>query len=132
MTTRKRYQPGFAIVSSVFVVVVLSMLGVYMATMSGMQQATSSETLMATRVYYGAKAGLEWGIHRAIAAGGTCLASTAFALSGPGFDGVSVTVSCNAQTYPGVFYITSQAEFGTYGASPGYIRRRMEAAVANF
>ncbi len=132
MTPRKGHQPGFAIVSSVFVVVVLSVLGVYMATMSGVQQATTSETLMASRAYYGAKAGLEWGVHRAIAAGGTCLASTTFALAGPGFDGVSVTVTCNAQTHAGVYYITSQAEFGVYGASPGYIRRRMEATVANF
>lgn len=132
MTPCARKQPGFAIVSAIFLIVVLAVLGVYMATMSGVQQATTSKTLTASRVYYGAKAGLEWGIHRAIAAGGTCLASTTFALTGPGFDGINVTVTCNAQTHAGVYVITSQAEFGVYGVSTDYARRIIQAAVADF
>ncbi len=132
MTLRAGKQPGFAIVSAIFLIVVLAVLGGYMATMSGVQQATTSKTLTASRAYYGAKAGLEWGIHRAIAANGTCLAATTFALTGAGFDGINVTVTCNAQTHAGVYYLTSQAEFGVYGVSADYARRRMAATVADF
>ncbi len=132
MTPRAGKQPGFALVSAIFLVVVLAVLGVYMATMSGVQQATISKTLMASRVFFGAKAGLEWGIHRAIAAGGTCLTSTTFTLTGAGFEGVSVSVTCNAATHANVYYITSQAEFGVSGISADYTRRRMEATVSNF
>jgi len=134
MMRRAGKQPGFALVSAVLLIVVLAVLGVYMATMSGVQHATASRSLVAARAYYGAKAGLDWGMHRAIAAGGTCLASTTFALTGPGLDGINVTVTC-VQTYgyqsDRTYYITSLAELDVYG-SPDYVRRRMAATVANF
>ena len=130
MTSRAGKQSGFAIVSAAFLIVVLAVLGGYMATMSGVQQATTSKTLTASRAYYGARAGLEWGIHRAIAVG-TCPASTAFALTGAGLDGVNVTVTCNAP-HAGVYVITSQAEFGVYGVSTDYARRIIQTTVANF
>lgn len=136
MMPRAGKQSGFALISAIILIVVLAVLGVYMATMSGIQHETTSRSLLAARAYYGAKAGLEWGIHRAIAAGGTCLASTPFALTGPGLDGINVTVTC-VQTYVysahnnRTYYITSLAEFGDYG-SPDYVRRRMAATVANF
>lgn len=134
MMPRAGKQSGFAIISAIILIVVLAVLGVYMATMSGIQHETSSRSLLAARAYYGARAGLEWGIHRAIAAGGICLASTPFALTGPGLDEINVTVTC-VQTYAysnnRTYYITSRAEFGAYG-SPDYVRRRMAATVANF
>lgn len=131
MTRAATSQSGFAIVSSIFLIVVLAALGVYMVTLSGVEHATSSQTLTASRVYYGAKAGLEWGIHGAIAADGSCAASTSFPLTGTGLNGISVTVTCNSTTHAGVFYITSQATYGTYGTLD-YSQRRMEATVANF
>lgn len=123
-------QTGFAIVSSIFLIVVLAALGVVMVTLSAVEHGTMTQSLTATRVYYGAKAGLEWGIHRAIAVNATCLASTSFPLTGPGFSGVSVTVTCSSPR-AGVFHITSQASYGTYG-SLEYSQRRIEATMANF
>lgn len=136
MMPRAGKQSGFALISAIILIVVLAVLGVYMATMSGIQHETTSRSLLAARAYYGAKAGLEWGIHRAIAAGEICLASTPFDLTGPGLDGINVTVTC-VQTYAysahnnRTYYITSLAEFGAYG-SPDYVQRRMAATVANF
>lgn len=134
MMPRAGKQSGFALISAIILIVVLAVLGVYMATMSGIQHETTSRSLLAARAYYGAKAGLEWGIHRAIAAGGICLGDTPFDLTGPGLDGIKVTVKC-VQTYAysnnRTYYITSLAEFGAYG-SPDYVRRRMAATVANF
>lgn len=134
MTHLAAKQGGFAIVTSIFLIVVLAALGVYMVTLSGVQQTTASKSLVASRVYYGAKTGLEWGIHRAIAAGGTCLASSSFALTGAGLNGIGVTVTCNSYTFTGagtVFRLTSQATFGTYG-SPDYSQRVLQATVSDF
>lgn len=132
MRLRKK-QFGFAIISAIFLVVVLAVLGVYMATMSGVQYATTTQTFTASRVYYGAKAGLEWGIHRVIAAAQPCssLSPAPFALTGVGFEGVSVSVTCNDTSYPGLFYLTVTATYGVYG-SPDYSQRVLEATVANF
>lgn len=134
MTTRTGKQRGFAIVSAVMLIVLLALLGVYMATMSGVQHETGSRSLMAARAYYAAKAGIEWGIHRAIGGNGICLASTTFPLTDTVLDGVNVTVTC-VTTYvtatDKTYYIESVAEFRDYG-SPDYTRRRIGATVANF
>lgn len=134
MMPRTGKQSGFAIVSSIMLIVLLALLGVFMATLSGVQHETASRSLVATRVYYGAKAGIDWGVHRAIGAGGICLSSTTFPLTDTVLDGITVTVTC-VTTYvtatDKTYYIESLAEFRTYG-SPDYTRRRIGATVANF
>ena len=132
----KRADSGFALVTAIFLLVVLFALGVFMLTLSGAQQATPQQSLLATRVYYGAKAALDWGIQRAIAAG-SCPGTgspTSFALTGAGLTGVNVTVVCTdgglTHTGGAVYRITSTAVTGTYGALD-YAQRRMEATVSN-
>lgn len=121
---------GFAIVSAVFLVVIIGALGAYLTALSSTQRTTAGQTVSASRAYYGAKAGLDWAIQRAIGAN-TCAASSSFALSGAGFEGITVVVSCVSTTYPGVFYIVSQASYGTYGTAD-YAQRRVAASVSNF
>lgn len=136
MTCFRKSERGFAIVSAVFLLVVLAALGAFMVSLSGVGHATPSQALIATRVYYGARSGLEWGTHQAVspaAGSGSCNASTGFALSGTGLEGVSVTVTCSATTHTGptdyyVYYLTSTATFGSLG-SPDYAERKMEATV---
>lgn len=127
MTCAPKRHRGFGIMGAFFVVVVLAGLGAYMVMMSWVEHATTTQSLVASRVYYAAKAGLDWGVHRAIAAGGSCTASTTFTIAGD----ISVTVTCNSGTSSGVFYLTSQASYGSYG-SAFYSQRRLEASVANF
>jgi MSHA biogenesis protein MshP len=102
-----------------------------MLTLSGTHQATPQQSLLAARVYFGARAGLDWGIQQAIAAG-SCAGSTAFALTGSGLGGVTATVSCASTAHTGgtVYRITSTAVHGTFGALD-YAQRRMEATVSN-
>lgn len=127
----QRAAAGFAIVTAIFVLVVLAALGVFMLTLSGTHQATPRQSLLAARVYYGAKAGLDWGIQQAIAAG-SCAASTPINLTGNGLSGVTATVTCASTAHTGgtVYRITSTAVSGTFGALD-YSQRRMEATVSN-
>lgn len=143
--SRSNKQRGFTLVSAIFLLVVLALLGAYMVTIGGVQRATTSQALMAARVYYGAKSGLEWAIQRATApqvtnnntASGLCSSASSFNLTGNGLEGISVTVTCTRIDYPpkggkvySVFYITSLAKFGSLG-SPDYSQRLLEATVTN-
>lgn len=129
---------GFALASAVFLIAVLAVLGLVMATMAKVEHDTGVKSLLSDKVYYGAKAGLEWGIQRAIAAGSCVAAPTTFppppmqeALSE-----VTVTVECTQSphgTAPPtnqVYYLKSTAEIGTAG-SFDRAERRMEATVSN-
>lgn len=128
-------QRGVALIGAIFVVVILAMLGIYMVTLSGVEQATTSQAVIASRVYYGAKAGLEWGIHQAIGPTvSVCNSSTPLApIAGLGDIGVTVICVC---TYPAacvsgatsVFYLKSTATYGTYG-NADYSQRILEATV---
>ena len=142
MTRRHVKQRGFTLVSAIFLLVVLASLGAYMVTLSGVQQVTTSQSVQAARAYFAAKAGLEWGIHWAIAPGadagdptlGQCALSTgSFTLTGAGFEGVSVTVTCTRTIYNGndlyhIFNLTSTATNGSAG-TPDYLERKLQAIV---
>jgi MSHA biogenesis protein MshP len=121
---------GFALPTAIFLLVVLAALGVFMVTLSGTHQAAPRHSLLAARVYFGAKAGLEWGIHQAIAAG-SCVGGTP-AMTGAGLTGVNATVLCTSTAHTGgtVYRITSTAVSGTFGTID-YAQRRMEATVSN-
>lgn len=129
-------QRGFAIVSAIFLLIVLTLLGAFMVSMSVMQTGTVSLASTSSRVYLGAKSGLEWGIHQAVAPAvslGACNASTPFALSGPGLSGVSVTVTCSSTILTGltdyyIYSLTSTARFGSLD-SPDYAERKLSATV---
>ena len=122
---------GSAFISALFLVILLGTLGASMVSLSTVQQDTTSKSLLASRVYYGAKTGLEWAIHQAIAV--PSCAGAAFTPAGSGFEGVSVTVTCVQSTYGAgnfTYYITSIATTGTPGGL-SYAERRMEATVSN-
>jgi MSHA biogenesis protein MshP len=127
----KRSESGFALVTAIFLLVVMFGLGVFMVTLSGTHQATPRQSLLAARVYFGAKAGLDWGIQQAIAAS-SCVGSTPVALAGTGLSGVTATVTCvsTAHTVGNVYRITSTAVHGAFG-DLDYAQRRMEATVSN-
>lgn len=122
---------GFAIVTATFLLVVLALLGAFMVTLSGVHQAAPAQAVTATRVYYGTKAGLDWGIQQAVAAS-ACAASTSLTLTGSGLNGVTAVVTCASTAHTGgtVYLIVSTATSGTFG-DLYYARRRLEATVTN-
>jgi MSHA biogenesis protein MshP len=129
---RMRSASGMALMTAIFLIVVLASLGLAMVTLSTGSQDTANKSLQAAKVYYGAKAGLEWGIQQAVAAG-SC-AGGSFSLAEGGLNGVSVAVTCVQQSTHGagnfVYYLTSRATIGTLGGLD-YAERRVEATVSN-
>ena len=134
---------------AIFLVIVLGALGAAAVTLSKTQQVGGTRSLAAARVYYAAKAGLEWGIQQAIApAAPSCVASTNIsginAMQGA-LSGIVVTVECTQSTHGAgnfVYYIRSCATTdgtcnaagstpGALFAGPNHAERRLEATVSN-
>jgi MSHA biogenesis protein MshP len=130
----KRAQRGFAMVSAIFLMVVLALLGGLMLSLSNSQQISGVRDLLGTRAYYAARAGIEWGAYQALR-NNSCspasplpnaVAATGFAVqvvcvaSGP-YDeaGVSVTL----------YQITATASAGTPGAHD-FAERQLQAVVS--
>ncbi|MDB4470802.1 pilus assembly protein MshP [Deltaproteobacteria bacterium] len=127
LLSRINNQAGFTLIQAVFVLVVLSLLGVAMMRLVGVGSTTSSMALQGARAYHAARSGLEWGAARA-SSGASC--DGTFSV-----DSFSVTVSCTNQSfteggapaYP-VYTFSSIATFGSFG-SPDYVQRRLESKV---
>ncbi len=136
---RRAFARGIALPIAIFIIVVLAALGAFTINLTGVQQTTTTQAITAARVYLGARSGLEWAVHKAVAPlpaaqPGTCNASAAFSPAGDGLNGVGVAVTCSysslgagAATYH-VYYLASTASFGTAG-TPDYVERKLEATV---
>lgn len=128
------HQRGFALVAAVFVVVVLALLGIMMATIGGMQRATTAAAVQGARAYHAARSGIEWGAYQATETA-SCAASTAFPPV-TGHEGFSVTVECSATAHRehgddlNIFVITATATSGSFGDSD-YVSRRIQVTVTD-
>ncbi len=94
---KRRRSAGVGLVTAIFLLVVLSGLGVAMLSISGSQQASSSMDLLGARAYQAARAGVEYGVFQQ-KQGGVCPgagAPTSFRLpAGSTLSSFSVTVTC--------------------------------------
>ncbi|MBC7955009.1 MAG: hypothetical protein H7Y33_03940 [Cytophagales bacterium] len=128
-------QRGFALVAAVLVMVVLSLLGAWMLSLSNTQRISSVRDLLGSRAYYAARAGVEWGAYQAMI-NNSCSASAALP-SAVATTGFAVQVAC-AQTGPlsegsvnniMVYQITATASTGSLGAHD-YAERQLQAIVS--
>lgn len=101
---------GFAIVSAIFILVVLAALGAFILTVFGHQQVGSALDVQGVRAYAAARAGIEWGLYRVQATPAynfgyasidpntrTCpAATTSFVPGAATHAGFVVTVTCAA------------------------------------
>ncbi len=118
---------GFTLVQAIFILVVLSLLGVVMVSLIGVQSSTSLFALQGARAYQAARSGLEWGASRA-GSGQSCSGTMTI-------EDFSVAVTCRSQSFTegstgpyDVYLIRATATFGNYG-SPDYISRQAEMKV---
>lgn len=137
-------QRGFSLITAIFLVVVLSVLGAMMVTFFTAQQQSSALDVLGSRAYQAARAGVEWaafGVSQT-APGvqwGQCAAGANFPANtlGGTLAPFSVSVTCSAiSAVEGastiwVYDITSAAS-GVNGAQPGqpdYVERVIGAKM---
>lgn len=134
---RARLQRGFTAVSAIFILVILTVLGAFIMTVSTNQQIGSAQDLLGVRAYEAARSGIEWGLYQQLR-NGSCAASSNFAPPAPTLAGFTVTVTCTTTagtnggptTYTVQSTACNQPGGGTCPnvANPGdrYIERRLD------
>ena len=55
---------GFAIVTAIFILVVLAALGAFIVSISTNQQTSAALDIQGVRAYQAARAGVEWGVYQ--------------------------------------------------------------------
>lgn len=132
-------QAGFAILTAIFILVVLAVLGAAMVTVSTNQQTGSAQDIQGARAYQAARAGLEWALYK-VSTGAACPASpTSFQPAATTMSGFTVTVTCGAGSSfggPTVYSVVATAcNQPAAGACPNtasptalYIERRLSVS----
>jgi MSHA biogenesis protein MshP len=146
---RRAAQRGFSLILALFLLVSLAAMGVYLLTISTLQQETSAADELGARAYQAASAGIDWGLYELLRDSGGAYASACnagstsqtFALSG-GLAAFSVKVEC-ASTAPTTEGATSGLRAYTLKATacnqvscpgtpgPAYVERQLEGSVTN-
>ncbi len=95
---RLRKSSGVALVTAIFLLVVLAGLAVAVVSLTTTQQVTRTQDELGARAYLAAKAGMEWALFTQLQGGGLgCPSTNAFALpANTSLSGFTVTVACEA------------------------------------
>jgi MSHA biogenesis protein MshP len=124
---------GFSLVSAIFLMVVLVILGVSLVTMSSVQHTTTAQQLQTVRASHATRMGVEWAVASANTPAG-CPAGTTSLTPGGALAGFTVMVTCTRTTHtlaagPQLFYVVDvAAQSGVYG-SPDFVSRRAQTKV---
>ncbi len=129
-----RRQRAFALLAAIFLIVVLSLLGIFIVRISGVQHHTVNIALLGARAFEAARTGIEWGAFQALDSA-SCTTTT-LSLTEGGLAGFDVDVTCTSSTHTetgntyNVYLLDVVATDGTYG-TPDYVSRRMQATVTD-
>ena len=136
MNIPRARQHGFSLIAAIFLLVVLSLLGVFMVRISNMQHATVSLALEGARANAAARSGLQWGIANAIT-NHACPNAT-FNINGGGGTNFQVAITCSAtahtehNTLYNVYVIRSVASsLAPAFGQPGYTSRIIVATATD-
>lgn len=127
-------QAGFSIITAIFLLVVLSFLGVAMVTFSTTQHKSSAMDVMGSRAYQAARAGIEWAAYNvSVSPAGVVWAGCGPGVSPGALGGTlapfAVVVDCVAAAYTEgastiwIYDVTSTATTGGAPGAEGYIER---------
>lgn len=126
---------GFSLITAIFLLVVVALLGTYMVIIGTTQQMTATLSLLSSRAVFAADSSMQWA-EAYVSKNDVCFSPspTTFTLSGGATNGYSITATCSSvnateggDTY-NVFKLTSSAKHGTPG-TPDYVERKLQATV---
>jgi MSHA biogenesis protein MshP len=127
-------QRGVSLVTAIFLLVVLSALGMSAVRLGVMQQQTVTSSLRTAQAFHAARSGISWAAHRAVSAG-WCGGAT-LNLNEAGTAGFDVQVQCTQSAHVeggitiNVYVIDVLAEAGLYGG-PDYVSRRLQVKITD-
>lgn len=125
-------QRGITLIGAIFVLIIVSLLGQYLVSISNVQRQTSLLSLQSARAYQAASATLEWGV-ASIIASNNCPATTPSSFNQ--ISRFSLSLNCSKlgdydenNVMHSVFLLNSRSQYGNYGSS-GYVSRTLEVTV---
>ena len=126
----KKLQNGFSIITAIFLLVVLSFLGVAMVSLSTSQHQSAAMDVMGSRAYQAARAGIEWQALYVVNSASNAVASVpecgANSLTLPPF---TVTVNCAAASHVEgastiwIYDVSASAVTGGVPGDQNYVER---------
>lgn len=123
---------GFAIVSAIFILVVLSALAGFIVSVTTTQNITSAQDIQSARAYQAARAGVEWGIAKWLDAAPDCTAGNTTISLGGDLSEFSITVARNPiPPSSGISFceIIATASAGGTAGAPIYVERQIRVIV---
>ncbi|MDP1656891.1 MAG: hypothetical protein Q8K45_01025 [Rubrivivax sp.] len=124
---------GVAVISAIFLLVVLAALGAFMVTFSNTQQLTSAQDVRGTQAYWAARAGLDWAIPQVIANNSCPAALSTFVVNNFEVQTSCSTSSFNEGVTATLVNITALAcQPGPCGSGVGslsYVERSVSASI---
>ncbi len=128
-------QSGFALVTAIFILVVLAGLGAAMVSISTSQHTTVAMDVQSVRAYQAARAGIEWGAYQVLKVANTCPTSPAtLTFAGTPLAGFTTITLCESSTHDeaGVastrYTFTATATYASPG-TPDYVAREVRATI---
>jgi MSHA biogenesis protein MshP len=138
----RKNETGFSLVSAIFILVVLAVLGAALLTVSTLQHASAGIDVQGVRGYQAAASGVEWGLYRLLDPDGApaaalpaCWAGTASVTPGGSLAAFAVATTCTRTTTTelgrdiGVYTIVSTATFGA-AQQPNHVSRTVSATLS--
>jgi MSHA biogenesis protein MshP len=136
-------QRGFSLVSAIFLLVVIAMLGAFAVTVSNSQHQSDAMDVMGKRTYQAARAGIEWGTYQitqsavspAFATACQTAAGKTQSLTLFSVYTVNVTCSTGGASYDDngpvwVYTLISKANTTASPGGPDYFERQLTATIA--
>ena len=126
-----KQQTGFALLSALFILVVLAAISAFVLDISAVSRSTALYSLQGQRAYFAAKSGVDWGIYKVVNNPTLCPATTNINFTQAGLNGFSVQVSCTATAFVegvtnyNMFVITGVATKGAFGSND-YVSRKVQ------
>lgn len=124
----RKKQSGFALVASVFLIVILALAATFMARISGAGYASQAQHIISNRVRQAALAAVEHAIYQA-AVNGTCLANEPLVIAA--YSNLQIFSECQTDVYQGgisIYRISGSASNGSLGQLE-YVWRQYHASI---
>lgn len=139
---RQANQLGFSLIAAIFLLAVLAVIMVNVIRLGVVQHSTVALGLQGARGLQAARAGIEYGVFRALN-DGICNASESlsFPSAATVLAGFTVETECAVTSHiegsrqVDVYQFTATASYGAYAAgsaaNPDYVQRKIRATVSN-
>lgn len=123
---RLKTQSGVSVITAIFLIVVLALMGAGMVSLLSTSQQSISQEVTSAKTYMAGRSCLQWGMYQAVYSAATGSATTTFTNTSAGLFNTQCATSIDSITADGLtfFNIHTTARYGA-PENPEYSQREM-------